>query len=98
MGNFSGLTQRSELSPHQHHQAGLPRTSKGEEKERKGEREKEKKRGREREKRGQEMRRRERKIGETWERTGQLRLSTPLIPALERLRQGNQESVHRCVD
>lgn len=31
------------------------------------------------------MRRRERKIGETWERTGQLRLFTPVIPALERL-------------
>lgn len=48
MGNLSGFTQRAELSPHQHHQVGLPRTSKEEEKERKGEREKEKRRRRER--------------------------------------------------
>lgn len=87
-----GKSQRAELNPHQHHEAVLPRTSKGEEKERKGEREKEKKRRREGERRRQEMKRRKRKIGRLGKGLPQLRLSTPAIPALERLRRGDQES------
>lgn len=70
----------------------MPRTSKEEGKERKGEREQEKKRRREGERRRQEMKRRKRKTGRLGRGLPQLRLSTPVIPALERLRRGDQES------